>query len=53
VIKKDIRFERLNEINVTIKPFRRKAITKLIITGRRTFPNKRIKINELINKIAK
>ncbi len=53
VIKKDILFERLNEINVTIKPFRRNAITKLIITGSNTFPNKRIKINEHTNKIAK
>ena len=36
-----------------IKPFKRKAKTKLIITGRRTSPNKRIKIKEVINKIAK
>ena len=27
--------------------------TKLIITGRRTSPNKRIKIKDVINKIAK
>jgi len=43
----------LKEIKVTIKPFKRKAMTKLIITGRRTLPNKSIKTNEVINKIAK
>jgi len=49
----DILLEKLNEIKVTIRPFKRKAITKLMNTGRRTLPNKRIKTNELTNKIAK
>ena len=44
---------KLKEINDTIKPFKRKAITKLIITGRSTFPNRRMNIKQPTNKIAK
>ena len=45
--------ERLKEIKLVINPFKRKAITKLIITGKRTLPKRIIKMKEVINKIAK
>ena len=38
---------------VVIRPLRRKAMTILIITGSKTFPNKIINKKESTNKIAK
>ena len=53
LLEKDNLLEKLKEINVIIKPFKRKAKTKLIITGRRTSPNKENKNKRLTNKITK
>tara|TARA_B100001109_G_C18691440_1_gene393513 strand:+ start:343 stop:453 length:111 start_codon:yes stop_codon:yes gene_type:complete len=36
-----------------MNPFKRKAITMLMITGSKTFPKKMIKKKEKINNIAK
>ena len=38
----------MKEIKLVINPFKRKAITKLIITGKRTLPKRIIKMKEVI-----
>tara|TARA_B000000475_G_C15754266_1_gene348327 strand:+ start:119 stop:280 length:162 start_codon:yes stop_codon:yes gene_type:complete len=53
VINKDNLCEILILTKVVIRPFNKKAITILIMTGSNTFPKNIINKNENTNKIAK